>query len=122
MIRRLLSLLRRREPQSVIVSGWRTCDAMPKRMFGPDEEVDSLLAELTDLERRLESFARRVQRANLNRPGDSRRGFYSSPLAMIGATSNTWIGRVKQYLQQDKWLMEAFPQQPPPAPAKEHHA
>jgi hypothetical protein len=122
MIRRLLSLLRRREPQPVIVSGWRTCDAMPKRMFGPDEEVDSLLAELTDLEQRLERFAHRVQQANLRRPGSSHPGFYSSPLAMIGATSNTWIGRVRQYLQQDKWLMEAYPQPQAPAAAKEHHA
>ena len=97
---------------------------MPKRMFGPDEEVYAASRRALDRFgiKRLERFAHRVQQANLRRPGSNHPGFYSSPLAMIGATSNTWIGRVRQYLQQDKWLMEAYPQPQAPAAAKEHHA
>jgi hypothetical protein len=29
---------------------------------------------------------------------------------------------VKQYLQQDKWLMEAYPKQSPPSATTESHA
>jgi hypothetical protein len=102
-----------------VVRGWRTCDARPTRMF-PDDEVESLLAELDDLEQRLDSFARRVQQANLRRPNNSRPGFYSPSMAMIGAISNTsWLGRVKHHLNQDRWLMKAFPPKVVPTAAQE---
>lgn len=102
-----------------MITPGRTRDSLPKRMF-PDDEVDGLIAELADIEQRIERFSRRVQAANVRRPRSNQPGFYSSTLAQIGGLQGSWLARVKRMLSDDKWLMTIYPQVPP-AQEKEQH-
>jgi hypothetical protein len=69
------------------------------------DDVPALTTELAEIEQRLQAFARRVQAANVARPGSN--GFYSSVgLSMIGAPDG-WFRRVKTLLEDESLRLAA---------------
>jgi hypothetical protein len=96
-------------PEGNFVGRCRTLDAC-SRMFA-EGELDSLEAELTDLELRLDAFLHHVRKANLGR--SRHLGSYSYAVATLSSRCDV-LTRVRSWIASDRHYPTEAAQLPQP--------